>query len=144
MARYRTVIKQVQTFYAEQMQANGYGNKTFRIETDAQGEPLVHRVDGQHPFSHYDNTLGNAVIDELDRTFDLDANIYFIVLGTDALRQGTVCLREGSDGGGRKWRPCEYRPVAEVAVDGVMRKYTSGNTLVVAGDHEAVDDIQGV
>ena len=23
------------TFYAEQMQANGYGNKTFRIETDA-------------------------------------------------------------------------------------------------------------
>ena len=84
----KTVIKQVQTFYAEQMQANGYGNKTFRIETDAQGEPMVHRVDGQHAFSHYDNTLGNAVIDELDRTFDLDANIYVIVLGTDALRQG--------------------------------------------------------
>ena len=84
----KTVIKQSQTFYAEQMQAHGYGDETFRIETDAQGEPLVHRVDGQHPFSHYDNTLGNAVIEELDRTFDLDANIYFIVLGTDALRQG--------------------------------------------------------
>ena len=84
----KTVIKQSQTFYAEQMQANGYGNKTFRIETDAQGEPMVHRVDGQHAFSYYDNTLGNAVIDELDRTFDLDANIYVIVLGTDALRQG--------------------------------------------------------
>ena len=84
----KTVIKQVQTFYAEQMQANGYGNWTFGIETDAQGEPMVHRVDGQHAFSHYDNTLGYAVIDELDRTFDLDANIYVIVLGTDALRQG--------------------------------------------------------
>ena len=84
----KTVIKQSRTFYREQMQAHGYGNETFRIETDAQGEPLVHRVDGQHPFSHYDNTLGNAVVAELEQTFDLDANIYFIVLGTDALRQG--------------------------------------------------------
>ena len=49
---------------------------------------MVHRVDGQHAFSHYDNTLGYAVIDELEQTFDLDANMYFIVLGTDALRQG--------------------------------------------------------
>ena len=84
----KTVIRQVQTFYAEQMQANGYGNWTFGIETDAQGEPMVHRVNGQHAFRHYDNTLGYAVIDELEQTFDLDANMYFIVLGTDALRQG--------------------------------------------------------
>ena len=84
----KTVIKESQTFYREQMQAHGYGDWTFRIETDAQGEPLVHRVDGQHPFSHYDNTLGRAVVDELGQTFDRDGNIYFIVLGTDALRQG--------------------------------------------------------
>ena len=85
----KTVIKQAQTFYAEQMQAHGYGNWTFGIETDVQGEPMVHRVDGKHPFSHYDNTLGTAVVAELEQTFDLDANIYFIVLGTDALRQGS-------------------------------------------------------
>ena len=84
----KTVIRQAQNFYAEQMQAHGYGNWTFRIETDAQSEPMVHRVDGKHPFSHYDNTLGTAVVAELEETFDLDANIYFIVLGTDALRQG--------------------------------------------------------
>ena len=46
-------IREVQTFYAEQMQAHGYGNRTFRFETDAQGEPLVHRVDGRHPDSRY-------------------------------------------------------------------------------------------
>ena len=94
----KTVIKQSQTFYREQMQAHGYGDWTFRIETDAQGEPLVHRVDGQHPFSHYDNTLGTAVVAELEQTFDLDANIYFIVLGTDALRQGN-----GKPAGGVGW-----------------------------------------
>ena len=84
----KTVIVQSQAFYREQMQAHGYGDWTFGIETDAQGEPLVHRVDGQHPFSHYDNTLGWAVMEELEQTFDLDANIYFIVLAADALRQG--------------------------------------------------------
>ena len=101
----KTVMRRVQTFYADQMQAHGYGNTTFRIETDAQGEPLVHRVDGKHPFSHYDNTLGYAVLDELGQTFALDANIYFIVLGTDALRQGNgqpaggVGGRAGKNGG---------------------------------------------
>ena len=98
-------ILNAQTFYAEQMQAHGYGNKTFQFETDAKGEPKVHRVDGQHPFAHYDNTLGNAVIDELRQAFDLDANIYFIVLGADALRQGDgqpaggVGERQGKNGG---------------------------------------------
>ena len=46
-------IREVQTFYGEQMQAHGYGNTTFRLETDAQGEPLVHRLDGQFPESYY-------------------------------------------------------------------------------------------
>ena len=101
----KTVIRQSQTFYREQMQAHGYGGWTFGIETDAQGEPLVHRVDGRLPFSHYDNTLGWAVIEELQQTFDLDANIYFIVLGTDALRQsngqpaGGVGRRRTKNGG---------------------------------------------
>ena len=84
----KTLIRQAQTFFGEQMRAHGYGNRTFRIETDAQGGPLVHRVDARHSFIRYDNTLGHAVTDELGQTFDLNANIYFIVLGTDAVRQG--------------------------------------------------------
>ena len=73
----KVVIRRVQTFYAEQMQAHGYGKKTFRFETDAQGEPLVHRVDGQHPDSHY--TSGGWPVSEIEQRFDLDANIYLIV-----------------------------------------------------------------
>ena len=87
------------------MGAHEYGKVTFRFETDSHGEPMVHRVVGQHPFSHYDNTLGYAVIDELEQAFNLDANIYFIVLGTDALRQsngvpaGGVGNRRSKNGG---------------------------------------------
>ena len=86
--RMKDDIRTVQTFYAEQMAAHGYGEVTFRFETDRQGEPMVHHVVGDRPFSYYDNTLGSAVFTELQGAFDAQANIYFIVLGTDALRQG--------------------------------------------------------
>ena len=75
----KATIRQVQTFYAEQMQAHGHGNKTFRFETDAEGEPLVHRVDGQYPQIHYfDDTVG-TVLDEVEQGFDIEENIYLIV-----------------------------------------------------------------
>ena len=45
----KVTIRQVQTFFADQMEAHGYGRKTFRFETDAQDDPVVHRVDGQTP-----------------------------------------------------------------------------------------------
>ena len=73
-------IREVHIFYAEQMQAHGYGNRTFRIETDAQDEPLVHRVDGRHAERHYLGGYGNDVLEEIEQTFDLERNIYLIVL----------------------------------------------------------------
>ena len=93
----KVAIRRVQTFYAEQMQAHGYGNRTFRIETDAQGEPLVHRVDGRHPDSRYigGRTYG-TMSDELGQAFNVRANIYLIVLdnSTDLIgnREGAAEL----------------------------------------------------
>ena len=78
----KTAIKQSQTFFAEQMQAHGYGYKTFRIETDALGEPLVHRVNGQHPESHYfektPGVLHGHWTREIEQVFDLEENVYVI------------------------------------------------------------------
>ncbi|MCY3872349.1 MAG: hypothetical protein OXG87_22625, partial [Gemmatimonadetes bacterium] len=73
-------IRQIQTFYAEQMQAHGYGNKTFRFETDAQGEPLIHRLDGQHSDSHYLNNTPTNVFQEIEQVFNMRENVYFIVI----------------------------------------------------------------
>ena len=79
----KVAIRRVQTFYGEQMEAHGYGNRTFRIETDAQGEPLVHRVDGQYPDSHYDHdrysTYGGHWQD-IDQKFDTQANNVYVVV----------------------------------------------------------------
>ena len=94
----KVAIRRVQTFYAEQMQAHGYGNRTFRIETDAQGEPLVHRVDGRHPNSYYRNTTARyRWVEELWEVFDVHANIYHMIMDGDSSIGGGP--RTGKTGG---------------------------------------------
>ena len=94
----KDTILNVQTFYAEQMQAHGYGNITFRFETDAQGEPLVHRFDGRHPDSRYigDRTFW-TMYDELEQRFDFERNIYLIVLDNS-----TDLIGNARGGGGER------------------------------------------
>ena len=98
----KVAIRQIQTFYAEQMQAQGYGNKTFRFETDARGEPLVHRVDGQHPDSHYLDNTSRTVLDEVEQVFDRDANIYLIVVDNSINAIGTGDGRRAGGTGGNR------------------------------------------
>ena len=99
----KVVIGRVQTFFAEQMQAHGYGNKTFRFETDASGEPVVHRLDGKHPSHQY--TRGP--VDEISEVFDLRSNVYSIVTDFGGSGCGGAGERRGKSGGyGRIHEPC--------------------------------------
>ena len=76
----KRTIRQIQTFYGELMQANGYGFRTFGIETDASGEPIVHRVDGQRSVNQYSDDTLQQVYKEIGHVFDFTANIYFLVI----------------------------------------------------------------
>ncbi len=88
----KTTIQRIQTFYAEQMLAHGFGDMTFRFETGAQGDPLVHRVDGEHADSYYhDSTHSGA--NEVAKIFDPYANIDFVILDISSFR--------GPEGGGK-------------------------------------------
>ena len=68
--RMKDEIRNIQTFYAESMQAHGYQDMTFKIETNAQGEPVVHRVDAQQPEIHYLEGNEHKVISEVGQKFD--------------------------------------------------------------------------
>ena len=70
-------ILRVQTFYAEQMEAHGYGKVTFRIETDDQGEPIVHHMDGRYPDASYNVTFPPT---EVADVFNIVKNVYVIVI----------------------------------------------------------------
>lgn len=97
----KVAIRQIQTFYVEQMQAHGHGNKTFRFETDIQGDPMVHRVDGQYPDSHYLANTSATVLKEFEQAFDRDANIYLIVVDNSINAIGSRGQRVGGTGGDR-------------------------------------------
>ena len=92
-------MPKIQTFYADQMVAHGYGQATFRVETDARGEPMVHQVNGQHPDKHYLNDTIASVLAEIEQMFDLDANIYFTVIDNSA--DLIIDVDEQMHGGGR-------------------------------------------
>ena len=100
----KVTIRQIQTFYAEQMEARGHGRKTFRFETDTRGEPLVHRVDGQYPDSQYLENTTATVLDEIRQNFDTQANnVYLVVIDNsiDAIGIGNGRRAGGVGGGGR-------------------------------------------
>ena len=96
-------IREVQTFYSVSMQAQGHSDATFRLETDAGGEPMVHYVAGQRSDSEYlDDTFGK-VLDEIEPTFDLKRNAYIVVIdiSTDVIDRtvGGKAFKNGKVGG---------------------------------------------
>ncbi len=77
--RIRDEMDSVQVWYGRQMEAHGFGYRTFRLERDDEGDPVVHRVDGQYPDSHYiDGTW--ALADEIRQGFDLSKSISLFVI----------------------------------------------------------------
>ena len=97
----KAVIRQVQTFFADQMLSHGYAETTFHFETDAQGEPLIHRVKGQHPDSYYtwDGYIpGTIPANEFPLSRD---NIYFLVY--DLSYVPVSGGRNGKNGGGAEY-----------------------------------------
>ena len=96
----RVRIRQAQGFYSEQMQAHGYGDGTFRFETDDHDEPQVHQVDGEHPDSHYLDETG-IVFQEIDRIFDLRTNVYLVVVD-NSIDQIGIGGRDAAGTGGSR------------------------------------------
>ena len=74
----KTTIQEVQRIFANQIRTHGFGEKTFRFETDAQGEPMVRIVYGTG--GNYDQY---SALDAIGRQFDFNSNIYFIVVGNE-------------------------------------------------------------
>ena len=102
----KTMIHRIQGFYAEQMEAHGYGSGTFQYETDDQGQPLVHRLDGQHFDSHYVDGTFDAVFAEVEQRFDVARNVYFVLIDNsiheimeDGREAGGAATSIGKSGG---------------------------------------------
>ena len=75
----RQTITGAQQFFADEMERHGYGSKTFQLETDTNGEIVVHQVQGEHNAADY--VLGRGVRgvhDELPQEQFDRRNFYYI------------------------------------------------------------------
>ncbi len=74
------VIKDVQRFYADEMERYGFGRKTFRLENDETDKLIVHRVEGKFTNMHYHDAPSEiaAVETEIDEKFDTSKNIIYL------------------------------------------------------------------
>ena len=77
----KSKVRIVQTFFADQMDAHGYGKLTFGVETDDRGESVVHRVNGRHDTNYYHaDRYHFRVLNEVEEKFNLFENVYLIVI----------------------------------------------------------------
>ena len=71
VAALRQLIKDTQQFFADEMQSQGFGRKTFSVETDKDGELVVYHIDGKFPEEHYyKEGTGHKVWEEVRDHFD--------------------------------------------------------------------------
>ena len=77
--RIRKLLEQVRSFYADQMESYGFGRKTFRLETDADGDTVVHRVIGNKDSTHYQQNAAGA-FGEFAHRIQTRNTILFVVL----------------------------------------------------------------
>ena len=61
----------LQAWFGQQMESHGYGYMTFRYEADADGDPVVHRLDGDHGDAYYLSETSVGVQEKLYQRFDV-------------------------------------------------------------------------
>ena len=88
------IMKTNQEVYRNEMDRYGFPGKTFRLETDNQGQVIVHKFKGRHNKAHYSGDTMSLVRQELQARFNDKKNIYVIVMA------GMPALQSGEAGGG--------------------------------------------
>ena len=87
-----TLIKEVQQFYADQMEIHGFGRKTFRFETDATGKAVVHRMKGKFNEAYYYRDNHPLIVwREIEKQFDRSRTIYICALEITGPFDNNVC-----------------------------------------------------
>lgn len=83
-AKLATAARLMQTFTAETLNDKGFGRKTFRLQTDAEGRVIVHTVRAPKPASYYQSRTADQVYQELydwvDQQFPMATGKNLVIL----------------------------------------------------------------
>ncbi len=87
-AKFDVRIKATQTFFADEMERHGYGRKTFRFETDADGDAIIHHVTSRNPDEYFQRWAGADPVSLNDYFGDgTDSEKYVLLVAVDVSTQ---------------------------------------------------------
>ena len=130
------LLKDVQTFYADQMEANGFARKTFTVETDEGGNVLIHHVSGKFNDAYYYADTSNKITNELSNRFEQNKHVdlIFVETGAEAVEKNSACGI-----GGTVWLESQHQtfsrggyaviPASGECFDGDVGKYVVAHEL---------------
>ena len=75
------LMKETQAFFASEMVRHGFEPKTFRLETDAQGEVIVHTLNGRGETWEYLNSTSEKIAEETPAEFQNPNMVHVFFLG---------------------------------------------------------------
>ena len=104
-ANLRTLVTDVQQFYARQMEAHGHGEKTITFATDANGNVSVHHFTGKFTDAYYQIQTYDKVHKEISEYFYQSKHVYLVVIeiSSEVINDDGTC----GVGGGRWWNRFE-------------------------------------
>ena len=96
-AKLDSLIKHSQMFYADQMEAHGFGRKTFRFEADKNGNAIVHHINGKFNDLEYQRrSVWHEIGEQFDTSYYTSRNIYLCFLDTG---EDCLILRHSEEAG---------------------------------------------
>lgn len=75
-----TILRDLQTFFADEIQRHEFGRKTFDFEKNSDGSAKVYLFEGKTTDEYYDRGTSSKVLDEIEQHFELSNNCYFIIV----------------------------------------------------------------
>lgn len=73
------MLKDVQTYFANELDRHGVGRKTFNFEKNSNGTAKVFLFEGKTTDDYYSGN-SSRILNEIEKHFELSNNLYFIIL----------------------------------------------------------------
>lgn len=93
-SKINVIIKKVHTFYANEMERQGFGRKTFNYEMDEDGNAVVHHVVGKNGDEHYRNNPARS-FKEIDKSlykYNKTVQVIYVDISKKVLPGGAAGL----------------------------------------------------
>ncbi len=74
------ILRDVQTFFADEMERHGYGRKSFEFEKNSNGSAKVYLFEGNTADEYYQENTNTRVMKEIKQHFETDNKFYFVVV----------------------------------------------------------------